>query len=292
MGRFEGFLSESQVIRNLSGKFIQTQTIQRTICGNIIKCWDDQGIHIVKLTKKRKLEQMKRVCSEDPKTEIEILKQLQGHPAIIRLEGDGTVLEDQYYQAVTMEYCQKDLLDFIKYHVGPLPQQLSFSILSNLIDGIEYMHSKGIAHLDLSPENIMLTKRRELRIIDFGQAQYFHEGELLDVDFHKPGKDAYRSVEIQSRKPFLPAAADIWSFGVIMFIVLFRIPPFKRPSIHVDKVFQRIYNQDFRPLMKLWKKDITDSQHSLFRAIFCPQMDRITGREIKHLLKNLSSSRI
>lgn len=93
-----------------------------------------------------------------------------------------------------------------------------------LLDFIGFAHSKGIMHRDLKPENILLSSKEpdaQIRVIDFGTSEFCEEGQRLHQKFGTP---YYVAPEVLHRD--YCKAADIWSLGVIMYILLCGYPPF------------------------------------------------------------------
>lgn len=90
---------------------------------------------------------------------------------------------------------------------------------SQLINGVNYLHGKGVAHRDLKPENLLLDEHDNLKISDFGMATMFRikgRERLLDK---RCGTLPYVAPEILVR-PYSAAAADLWSCGVILVAML------------------------------------------------------------------------
>mmetsp|Transcript_1086 Transcript_1086/g.2467 ORF Transcript_1086/g.2467 Transcript_1086/m.2467 type:complete len:522 (+) Transcript_1086:229-1794(+) len=103
--------------------------------------------------------------SFDPK-EAELLMKLN-HPNIVRMY--DLQKDDKRYYIIT-ELCRGgELFDLIAEH-GPLPQGLAQRIMRQLVDGIRYLHSMGVTHWDIKPENLLLTEDFNLKIADFGFA--------------------------------------------------------------------------------------------------------------------------
>jgi len=94
-----------------------------------------------------------------------------------------------------------------------------------LIEGLEHIHSQGVAHLDLKLENLMIASDLKLKIIDFDQAQ-----KLTDEIITSAGTKAYRAPEVKDGtcKDFI--AADIFSAGVLLFTMMSQEFPFKEAS--------------------------------------------------------------
>ncbi|KAJ9465257.1 3-phosphoinositide-dependent protein kinase 1 [Diplonema papillatum] len=99
------------------------------------------------------------------KNERDILK-MCNHPNIIKLVGTFTSQTELYY---LMEYGGGELLDFIK-KVGRFENHILRHISAEVINGLEYLHSKGVVHRDLKPENLLLDARNHVKFVDFGTA--------------------------------------------------------------------------------------------------------------------------
>lgn len=123
----------------------------------------------------------------------------------------GSEEEGSFYTVFT-EYAKNgDFFDFV-LGGGALSEILIRTYFHQLIAGLEYMHSQGVAHLDLKLENLMLSSDFTLKIIDFDQAQ-----PLTDKKIASAGTEGYRAPEVidGSCKDF--CAADIYSVGVILY---------------------------------------------------------------------------
>ena len=110
------------------------------------------------------------------------------------------IIEDPENYYIIMEYCKRgELFDYIVDHER-LTEDEAAIFFYQLINGVEYIHSKGIAHRDLKPENLLLTKDKTLKIIDFGLSHEFTgNNDLLKT---KCGSPSYASPEILSGKPY------------------------------------------------------------------------------------------
>lgn len=95
-----------------------------------------------------------------------------------------------------------------------------------IIDAIAYCHSQGILHRDIKPENLLLQSKElgisSLKIADFGLARLLEEGSLASTTCGTPG---YVAPEVLKQKPY-GKECDIWSIGVVAFILLSGTPPF------------------------------------------------------------------
>jgi len=121
-----------------------------------------------------------------------------------------------------MEYAPHgDFFDFITKNNQHFDDKLIRSFFRQLIDGVEYLHSKGIAHLDLKPENVLLGANFNLKIADFdlshvkGDAKIYSRG----TKYYR-GPEFFNSDSSSSSSALkVPFAADIYSAGIILFIL-------------------------------------------------------------------------
>lgn len=114
-----------------------------------------------------------------------------------------------------------DLLEVIKKlkHVEENQAGLWFH---QLVNGVDYCHSKGVAHRDLKCENLLLDRNNHLKISDFGFARGgFHLLEGHDaLSQTYCGSYAYAPPEILTGTPYNPMLADVWSMGVVLFTMV------------------------------------------------------------------------
>lgn len=166
-----------------------------------------------------------------------------------------------------MEYAQNgSILDLI-HKQKRLPESRACSIARQILAGVEYCHSQGVAHRDLKCENILLDKDNKVKLIDFGFAKCFRpmaktKGELkVEAMFANKRKNkeseknaskkedlppnlsdtycgsfAYASPEILKGIPYDPFLADIWAVGVVLFTMVYGRLPFD--DRHVGKLLK------------------------------------------------------
>jgi len=160
------------------------------------------------------------------------------------------------------------------------------SYFHQLVEGLEYIHSKGVAHLDLKLENIMLGADYMLKIIDFDQAQ-----KVTDDLITSGGSQGYRAPEVQIGICKDLEAADIFSAGVILYAFQAREFPFLEVE---DPTFEdiRCYSTFVKNNDKFWqKKAESRKDRNIFSAEFrqlvngmleCDPENRFTIEEIKN----------
>jgi len=148
------------------------------------------------------------------------------HPNVIDIvhyENEKETLEKGELKKVSyilMEYAPYgDFFDFVVKHREEIDEKLARTYFRQLIDGIEYLHESGVAHLDLKPENLLLGADFNLKICDFDLSHVYGDAKILSR-----GTRYYRGPEFfksGSSDPQLkiPFTADIYSAGVILFIL-------------------------------------------------------------------------
>jgi serine/threonine protein kinase len=110
------------------------------------------------------------------------------------------------------------------------------------MNAVHYMHERGIAHRDIKPENILLTENYTLKLADFGFATPLIGKDKSGVLHTKLGTEGYMAPEIQT-KNYEGAKADIFSCGVILFIMYTASPPFER-SVPGDPYYKLIKDKN------------------------------------------------
>lgn len=115
-----------------------------------------------------------------------------------------------------------ELFDYILTG-GAFPEPVARAYFYQLMSALEACHRLGIYHRDIKPENILLGDRYQLKVGDFGLASLAsHPGELLRTPC---GTRSYQAPEVLARQPYQGDKADIWSAGVVLFIMLAGNPP-------------------------------------------------------------------
>jgi serine/threonine protein kinase len=149
--------------------------------------------------------------------ELRVIEKLK-HPNICEVE---KILYFDDVIIVCMEYCPKGTLNDYIVDNQCLPNWEVKSITAKIVDALDFLHSKGIAHRDIKLDNIVLTENFEPKLIDFGLCT---ESFLNSTSFYNDnlrstvcGTLEYMAPEILKNKPYDPMATDIWALGVVVY---------------------------------------------------------------------------
>ena len=176
---------------------------------------------------------------------------------------------DNFY--IVMEYCDGgELFNYIVKKRRLSDDEASF-FFYQIISGLEYIHSLGIAHRDLKPENLLLGKDHILKIIDFGLSNYFSK-HLLSTPCGSP---CYASPEMVSGNKYNGFKIDIWSTGIILYAMLCGYLPFE------DKDNEVLFKKILRCKLDLPSQLSSSSKDLMKRILVTNPEKRITIPEIK-----------
>lgn len=176
---------------------------------------------------------------EQVKREISVMKMVK-HPNIVELH---EVMASKTKIYFAMELVRGGEL-FAKVSNGRLPEETARHYFKQLISAVDFCHSRGVYHRDLKPENLLLDNDGNLKVTDFGLSA-FSDDLLQDVLLHTAcGTPAYVAPEVLGKKGYDGAKADIWSCGVILYVLLAGCLPFKDDNI--VSLYRKIYKGDFK----------------------------------------------
>lgn len=205
------------------------------------------------------------------KREICALKLLR-HPNVVKLY---EVLASKTKIYMVLEYVTgEELFDKIASK-GKLPEGEGRKLFQQLIDGVSYCHSKGVFHRDLKLENVLVDAKGNLKITDFGLSalpQQFRADGLLHTTC---GSANYVAPEILANRGYNGASSDVWSCGVILYVVLTGFLPFDDRNLAV--LYQKVLKGDFQK-----PKWLSAGAQNIIKRILDPNpKTRITMAEIK-----------
>ncbi|KAL3529898.1 hypothetical protein ACH5RR_009220 [Cinchona calisaya] len=158
---------------------------------------------------------------EDVRREVEIMKHLPKHPNIVTLKD---TYEDDDAVHIVMELCEGgELFDRIVAR-GHYTERAAAVVMKTIMEVVQACHGHGVMHRDLKPENFLFANKKEtspLKAIDFGLSVFFKPGERFNEIVGSP---YYMAPEVLKRN--YGPEVDIWSAGVILYILLCGVPPF------------------------------------------------------------------
>ncbi|GAA6022983.1 hypothetical protein JCM10207_007739 [Rhodosporidiobolus poonsookiae] len=182
----------------------------------------------MKFISKRKIEQ--NDMSGRVHREIQYLGLLR-HPHIIKLYD---VISSPTDIIMVIEYLPGELFDYIVTR-GKMPEDEARLFFQQIISALEYCHSHNIVHRDLKPENLLLDDHHNVKIADFGLSNIMRDGDFLKTSCGSPN---YAAPEVISGKLYAGPEIDIWSCGVILYVMLCGRLPFDED--HVPMLFKKI----------------------------------------------------
>mmetsp|Transcript_26555 Transcript_26555/g.47699 ORF Transcript_26555/g.47699 Transcript_26555/m.47699 type:complete len:411 (-) Transcript_26555:1273-2505(-) len=220
--------------------------------------------------------------------EVSVLRALD-HPVAVKVH--------EYYQdckryCLITEHCTGgDLYDVVERR-GCINEGLSAYYLNQLLSFIAYCHEKGIVHRDIKLENLMLASPQDnnLKVIDFGSACFIEPGQYLT---DKVGTSYYVAPEVAQSSPCYTDKCDVWSAGVILYILLCGYPPFNGrtdssimreavigdfdfPSPEWDEV-----SEEAKDLVKLLLTKDSDARVSAREALNHPWLAQSIHKEVQ-----------
>ena len=206
-------------------------------------------------------------------TEAEILKKIKNENIINIIESGEGIIEEkdgkkgEKYPYLTLEYAEKgDLFNYIYYPKKGLGENLGKIIFKEILNGVKVCHDNKIVHRDLKLENILLDNNYKVKIADFGFAVIIKENEKLNSII---GTQTYQAPEIYLKKPYDGIKIDIFSLGVILFILVIGIKPFELP-FGKDKFYRNILKKQYANYWNSIKNNITnfDELSNEFKQLF------------------------
>ncbi|ODN01930.1 Testis-specific serine/threonine-protein kinase 1 [Orchesella cincta] len=211
--------------------------------------------------------------------ELDILTRIE-NPHIIQVH---SILQRGPRVFIFMRYAENgDMLDFIRQN-GLVPERQAKIWFRQMVQGLQYLHSLNIAHRDLKCENILLSRHWNVKLADFGFARFCVDNDgkrVLSQTYC--GSAAYAAPEVVSGTPYNPKLADVWSLGIILYIMVNATMPFDDSNLKKLLKDQLARKWDFRSRVK---DVLTPTLTQLVRNILEPDitqritLDRISAHD-------------
>ena len=227
----------------------------------------------IKIIKKKKA---KPSDMELVRTEIDIMK-LCHHPNVVHLLDH---FENADYIFIVMEYIRGGrLTDYMKEKKFHFSEKRAAEIIYEIAIGVKYLHKYGIIHRDLKPDNIMLTESNDkghIKIMDFGLSKILGKKEKTSDGF---GTLTFVSPEVLIRKPY-NKEIDIWSIGVILYLILSGDLPFDDEEDDEQKIAKSIVFKDVEFPQEKFKNKSKEVIELIKRCLTKEPKERIKIDEI------------
>ncbi|XP_028432572.1 testis-specific serine/threonine-protein kinase 1-like [Perca flavescens] len=169
-----------------------------------------------------------------------------------------------------MELCVKgDLLKHINVR-GALPEHSSCRLFTQLCEAVQYLHNSDIAHRDLKCENMLLDTHFNLKVCDFGFSRRltYADGRLVLSETFC-GTSSYASPEILRSYPYNPKVSDVWSMGVVLYMMLYAAMPYDSSNIRRMVRIQIQHNINFPNT-----PSVSSEAQDLMRSILHPVVEQ------------------
>ncbi|KAK6949000.1 hypothetical protein Daesc_009072 [Daldinia eschscholtzii] len=229
-------------------------------------------VFAVKLIHKGYAVKHGRISAKQIAMEVSLHSHIGQHPNIIEWFATG---EDHIWRWIAMEYAEGgDLFDKIEADVG-VTEDIAQVYFYQLISGVSFMHSKGVAHRDLKPENILMSENGNLKLADFGMATMFEYKGQRKLSTTMCGSPPYVAPEVlacgrvdkksSEVTKYSAELVDIWSCGVILFVLLVGNTPWDEPTSQSWEYLE-YKKTNGRSTDSLWERIPTEA-HSLLRGM-------------------------
>ena len=269
----KGF-SKSNFVGIMKGNLLDKYTVEKEIgAGGYARCLLVKNKTTGQLYACKELQKNKLNNVASLKSEIQILIKLD-HPNIIKLY---EIYENDNYIYLVMELCTGgELFDRIiqKTEQGKqFTEKEVANIFQQMMSAINYCHSNKIVHRDLKPENLLLASQDEnspIKVIDFGMSRIFNNKQAM---FDKVGTAYYISPEVLDG--FYDEKCDIWSAGVILYILL--CGSFNGNDD--DEIFESIKKRKFVFPEAEWA-NISKEAKDLINKMLSDPLTRLTAEQV------------
>lgn len=262
----------------------------------------------IKIYSKRTLRQLQGRTQENPLMEITAMQYIgSSHPNII---GQVECCTDEENIYSVMNYCPGgELFDFIDEN-GPLDDYRARAMFKQVISAVGRLQEVGIAHRDMSLENILYDGQDGYIVIDFGMCMRLrkHHGDCVlneqvyndsivasnpsPIKSYSPlycwlrsqsicGKINYIAPEVLRQDPYFnPMLADVWATGVILFIILTGVPPIDQAS-EADERYLMVADGRLGEMISMWGLNVRNEAVDLIQRILHPDpIQRLTLEQI------------
>ena len=213
---------------------------------------------------------------EDVRREIQIMHHLSGQKNIVTIKD---TYEDEQAVHIVMELCAGGELFSKIQKRGHYSERKAAELIKIIVGIIETCHSHGVMHRDLKPENFLLLDADDefsVKAIDFGLSVFFRPGQVFR---EVVGSPYYIAPEVLEKR--YGPEADIWTAGVILYVLLTGVPPFWADT--QSGIYEKVLDGRIDFKSNRWPR-ISDSAKDLIKKMLCPYpSERLKAHEVlKH----------
>ncbi|XP_076895826.1 CBL-interacting serine/threonine-protein kinase 25-like [Bidens hawaiensis] len=215
------------------GRMLGQGTFAKVYYAKDIVTSESVAVKVIKIDQVRKEGLMDQITRE-----ISVMRLIR-HPNVVELK---EVMATKTKIFFVMEYVTGGEL-FAKVLKGRLKEDVAKKYFQQLISAIDFCHSRGVSHRDLKPENLLLDENENLKVSDFGLSslpEHLRNDGLLHTQCGTP---AYVAPEVLRRKGYDGAKADIWSCGVILYVLLAGFLPFQDENLM--HMYRKIFKAEY-----------------------------------------------
>ncbi|XP_063361282.1 serine/threonine-protein kinase Nek8-like [Cydia amplana] len=252
------------------------KTIGKGTYGNVFLC-ERRDIHLVTIVKDIQLDIKIQDHKKDIENEVDILSAMN-HPNIIKFY-------DCYYTdrhvMISMEYATSGNLAECMYHRYPtlIKQQEILFFLSQILLGVNYIHSLNVIHRDLKAENILLTGKHGIlvKIGDFGISKMLASAKKTSTVIGTP---YYLAPELCEGKPY-DTKSDVWALGCLLYEMCTHKRPFESETL--VGLVKAITSESVHPIdMTMYHRGVQDLIDSMLSILPTkrPSVQELMGRQV------------
>ncbi|EGR32359.1 protein kinase domain protein [Ichthyophthirius multifiliis] len=227
---------------------------------------------IIRAMKMIKKEKLNKIQEDQLFEELNIVKQID-NPYIIKIFEH---FEDDKNHYLITEYCTGgELFERIK-DVSPFTEKVAANYMKQILSAISYCHFHKIVHRDLKPENILFDKKQSnsnLKVIDFGASTKFNPDQKLTK---RIGTPFYVAPEILTKTPY-DEKCDVWSLGVILYIMLCGYPPFFGYSD--QEIYEKVKKGKYEFYSEDWNFISKEAKDLISKMLQYNPINRISAAE-------------
>ncbi|XP_057476985.1 phosphoenolpyruvate carboxylase kinase 1-like [Actinidia eriantha] len=195
--------------------------------------------------------------------EAKVMQLISPNPNVVQIYD---VYEDDSHLHIVIELCNNsDLFHQIANQV--FSEAEAAAVLAPLMSAIAHCHRRGVAHRDVKPDNILFDEWGRLKLADFGSAECFREGEMMSGVVGTP---YYVAPEVLAGREY-SEKVDVWSAGVILYIMLAGIPPFYGDT--AAEIFEAVLRANLRFPSRIFQS-VSPAVKDLLRRMLCKDVSR------------------